>query len=73
MTKRMTSPADVQRRLTLSHRRNRIRVKPPAPAGLLALRHRLAADLAASNLARINAIHAASLPRPASPDRQSAA
>jgi len=52
------------------------KIKPPYQLGLVALRHRLVADVTAQNLARIAQIHAASLPRSvpvsvqAGPDKQ---
>lgn len=54
----LTSPAVLQRRLTARHRR---RIQPPYAAGLLALQHRLSADLRARNLARIHQVHQASV------------
>jgi hypothetical protein len=38
------------------------KIKSPYQLGLLALRHRLVADVTAQNLARIAQVHAASLP-----------
>lgn len=41
----------------------RQKIPPPFAAGLVALRHRLVSDVSAQNLARIEQVHAASLPR----------
>ncbi len=52
------------------------KIRPPYRLGLVALRHRLVADVSAQNLARIAQVHAASLPRSvallvqAGPDKQ---